>query len=236
MFTGGPGEKQKYPLSDPKVGDIVFVRFGVTKGRGIGVVYRNDYQNGYDGNHRLHVLWLNKASAQLSGKTPVIGFSHAYPTTIDVFRQTKQYEPTFELLERLDRREKEKKTAQTKEAIHSPQEVNSKMDAAKMDSAKNLILYGPPGTGKTWQTVDKALKILDPEFYDDHNSDRTALKRRFDQLRAEGWVGFVTFHQSFSYEDFVEGAAGIHEKRSNSLQDRGRHIQEDVQRCTQPAE
>ena len=82
----------------------------------------------------------------------------------------------------------------------SPREVNSKIDAVK-----NLILFGPPGTGKTWQTVDKALKILDPEFYEDHKSDRTALKRRFDELREEERIGFVTFHQSFSYEDFVEG-------------------------------
>jgi 5-methylcytosine-specific restriction protein B len=69
----------------------------------------------------------------------------------------------------------------------------------------NQILYGPPGTGKTYATIDEALRILDPEFLQDHMNDRTVLKARFDELFATGHVRFVTFHQSFSYEDFVEG-------------------------------
>jgi len=69
----------------------------------------------------------------------------------------------------------------------------------------NQILYGPPGTGKTYALVDEALAILDSNFLTQHRSDRRALKTRFDQLTDEGRVHFVTFHQSFSYEDFVEG-------------------------------
>ncbi len=89
-----------------------------------------------------------------------------------------------------------------------PREVHSKIDIANpfpRGANLNLILYGPPGTGKTWHTVNRALEIIDPEFYKDHESDRTELKQRFDKLREEGRIGFVTFHQSFSYEDFVEG-------------------------------
>lgn len=69
----------------------------------------------------------------------------------------------------------------------------------------NQILFGPPGTGKTHATVDKALEVLAPEFLAVHRGDRKALKTRFDELAAAGHVRFVTFHQSFSYEDFVEG-------------------------------
>jgi 5-methylcytosine-specific restriction protein B len=70
----------------------------------------------------------------------------------------------------------------------------------------NQILYGPPGTGKTYHTVDRALQILDPEFYKaTKKSERSVLKKRFDQLKEDKRIGFVTFHQSFSYEDFVEG-------------------------------
>jgi 5-methylcytosine-specific restriction protein B len=69
----------------------------------------------------------------------------------------------------------------------------------------NQILFGPPGTGKTYRTIDKALEILDPEFLREHAEDRAALKVRFDAVVAAGLVQFVTFHQSFSYEDFVEG-------------------------------
>lgn len=69
----------------------------------------------------------------------------------------------------------------------------------------NLILYGPPGTGKTYKTVDRALQILDPIFADENKGDREALKTRYDELVENGSIEFVTFHQSFSYEDFVEG-------------------------------
>ena len=69
----------------------------------------------------------------------------------------------------------------------------------------NTILYGPPGTGKTYHTINKALAILDPALLASHGNDRPALKRRFDELLAAGRIEFVTFHQSFSYEDFIEG-------------------------------
>lgn len=69
----------------------------------------------------------------------------------------------------------------------------------------NLILYGPPGTGKTYQTVNRAVRIADPAFANEHVSDRVALKARFDDLVLLGRIDFITFHQSYSYEDFVEG-------------------------------
>ena len=69
----------------------------------------------------------------------------------------------------------------------------------------NQILYGPPGTGKTFTAIDAALEILDPPFLAAHQNDRTALKVRFEPFSLSGHVRFVTFHQSFSYEDFVEG-------------------------------
>jgi 5-methylcytosine-specific restriction enzyme B len=71
--------------------------------------------------------------------------------------------------------------------------------------ALNRILYGPPGTGKTHHTVVGALEVLDPSFLSAHESDRPAIKARFDEFVASGHVRFVTFHQSFAYEDFVEG-------------------------------
>lgn len=63
----------------------------------------------------------------------------------------------------------------------------------------NTILYGPPGTGKTFNTVDLALSILEPNATTRPGSIQE-LKSRFP-----GQIEFVTFHQSFSYEDFVEG-------------------------------
>jgi 5-methylcytosine-specific restriction enzyme B len=74
-----------------------------------------------------------------------------------------------------------------------------------MTEPHNQILYGPPGTGKTFSTVNKALRILDPDFLANNSSDRRALRRRFEEFCDQGRIGTVTFHQSFSYEDFVEG-------------------------------
>jgi 5-methylcytosine-specific restriction protein B len=69
----------------------------------------------------------------------------------------------------------------------------------------NQILYGPPGTGKTYNTINEALAIVDSDYLSEYKNDRTKIKKRFDELVAKNRIGFVTFHQSFSYEDFVEG-------------------------------
>jgi 5-methylcytosine-specific restriction protein B len=72
----------------------------------------------------------------------------------------------------------------------------------------NRILYGPPGTGKTYRAVAEAVAIIDgqpvqslmatPEEY-------AAAKQKFDQYRMSGQIEFVTFHPSYTYQDFVLG-------------------------------
>ncbi len=64
----------------------------------------------------------------------------------------------------------------------------------------NQILYGPPGTGKTYNTVSLAVDILEPGI-----PDWKTKKTRFDEYIKDGRIVFTTFHQSMSYEDFVEG-------------------------------
>ncbi len=86
----------------------------------------------------------------------------------------------------------------------------------------NTILYGPPGTGKTYFTINLALRIADPAFYEEHSEDREKLRARFNELLISDWdnpqkgrVSFCTFHQSFSYEDFVEGIKPAISKEDN---------------------
>ncbi len=76
----------------------------------------------------------------------------------------------------------------------------------KTSHSLNQILYGPPGTGKTYHTINKALSII--ENIDEHTlslQSRKELKKRFDSYIQEGQISFSTFHQSMSYEDFIEG-------------------------------
>lgn len=79
-------------------------------------------------------------------------------------------------------------------------------------SSLNQILYGPPGTGKTYSTTWRAVSLADPEWYFeleeqdlDPDDQRNVIKERYDELVSEQRIAFTTFHQSFAYEDFVEG-------------------------------
>ena len=65
----------------------------------------------------------------------------------------------------------------------------------------NTILYGPPGTGKTYKTFKRCVKICDGKVVENEEEARD----RYQKLLKEGRIEFVTFHQSYSYEEFVEG-------------------------------
>lgn len=67
----------------------------------------------------------------------------------------------------------------------------------------NQILYGPPGTGKTYRTINRAIAIANPNF--NLNQEREKIKDEYNRLVNVGQIVFCTFHQSMSYEDFVEG-------------------------------
>ncbi|MCL9807039.1 AAA family ATPase [Flavobacterium amniphilum] len=90
----------------------------------------------------------------------------------------------------------------------------------------NQILYGPPGTGKTYNTINKAISIIENLQEDDLKKiNRDDLKKKFDSFLINDWenpkgqIAFITFHQSMSYEDFIEGIKPLVNENKNVIYD-----------------
>lgn len=86
----------------------------------------------------------------------------------------------------------------------APAEAPKKKAAGTAEGTQSLnqILFGPPGTGKTYATIAKALTILGESV---QGMERVQQKAMFEHYVCNGQVVFCTFHQSFGYEDFIEG-------------------------------
>ena len=83
-------------------------------------------------------------------------------------------------------------------------EIEEKAQAAQF--AHNTILYGPPGTGKTYNSVIYAVAICDGQSLDDvKNEPYQDVLQRYNELRNNDRIAFTTFHQSYGYEEFIEG-------------------------------
>ena len=74
------------------------------------------------------------------------------------------------------------------------------------DIAKNTILYGPPGTGKTYNTVMYAVAIIENKKLEEIKKENyTEVIDRYNKYKEDGLIEFTTFHQSYGYEEFIEG-------------------------------
>lgn len=95
--------------------------------------------------------------------------------------------------------------------------ISTKEEKSIMGKTMNLnkILYGPPGTGKTYKTISDAISIINPTF--DLNQERDAVKKEYQRLTDEGNIVFTTFHQSMSYEDFIEGIKPVLNQEDNNI-------------------
>lgn len=72
--------------------------------------------------------------------------------------------------------------------------------------AKNTILYGTPGTGKTYASIQYAVSIVEEKSVVDVKAeDYGSVFSRYLKYKEDGLIAFTTFHQSFSYEEFIEG-------------------------------
>ena len=83
----------------------------------------------------------------------------------------------------------------------------------KTDIRLNTILYGPPGTGKTYNTVNYAVAICEGKtFKGVEVEDYSDVVKRFNDFKKKGRIAFITFHQSYGYEEFIEGIKPLTDK------------------------
>ena len=193
VYTSGPSTRVdwghpesddagfEYPLQEAHPGDVVLVRKGVKEGRGIGIVYKNDYQDELSADSRLHVLWLNKSAADLSGQTTRFGFTKDTGRTESIFRRTVEYEQTFRLLDGLVSRNGPNLQRLARELLIDAEHLRKIQRL--LDDKGQVIFQGPPGTGKTFVAREMAASLAG-------TAERVRL---------------VQFHPSYAYEDFVQG-------------------------------
>ncbi|EOH0167745.1 McrB family protein, partial [Campylobacter jejuni] len=115
---------------------------------------------------------------------------------IDKIIENMQWFAKLPLNEIQDRNDLSK--SNNKEIRNDGSEMSNKKENKNL--SLNQILYGPPGTGKTYHTIDKALEILGENL-----ESRDEKKAKFDEYVKNGQIVFTTFHQSYGYEEFVEG-------------------------------
>ena len=84
--------------------------------------------------------------------------------------------------------------------------INKMPDTPNVEYSKNTILYGPPGTGKTYNSIiyavaictNQPVEVVKKEPYRD-------VLEKYRTLKESGRIAFTTFHQSYGYEEFIEG-------------------------------
>ncbi len=85
----------------------------------------------------------------------------------------------------------------------------SQLNQNKMNHPLNQILFGCPGSGKTYSTKKLAVEIIEGLNYSDSKEDREEIIRLYEKFSEQKQIVFTTFHQSLSYEDFIEGIKPI---------------------------
>ena len=202
--------RTQYPKNDSKanwefakdmqIGDIVYVKKGLQDaliGRGI---VKSDYI--YDANRSKYksirkVEWTHNDTYNVDFN--VLDIKQWNQKTLTEISQSKYKDFHLKI-----------------EDIFMNKQTEGKLNNSQVNIPLNQILYGPPGTGKTYNTIIKAMEIIGSNsvnMKDEKGNFKTSysfdeykkLKEEFDNYKNKGQIEFVTFHQSYSYEEFVEG-------------------------------
>ena len=97
--------------------------------------------------------------------------------------------------------------------------------ASKKEFDKNVIFYGPPGTGKTYTTAKRAVEICKTES-EEELTDYTEVMKRYNELKEKNRIEFITFHQSYGYEEFIEGIKPVVSNEDDESEDESENNKE----------
>jgi hypothetical protein len=184
--TSGGNQSKEYPILEPDFGDIILSHINHF-GNGVGIVLHNEYKESqeFNENSKINVIWICKEERpNCLNASQMPGMSRAFrvkDSFLDKFPETKKI---------LD-------SISTDTTL-----IDDNIISRSSKSMKNLnrILYGPPGTGKTYKTISLAAEIIEGEPVEDYID---AIDIFNDNLGSR--IEFITFHQNYSYEDFIQG-------------------------------
>ena len=225
-FDTDSDEFKKIIRSDLHENDLVVLKskyvHPVTKENYLKV-YAIGVVKGPKGEKALNIDWIERFDHLPEGFKRVDNV--VYGKTLERIKKVGNLEKIFG--KSLDKflSEKNLSNIRGRKIIFSQSYNENKEDLKQKNTEKkplNQILYGPPGTGKTYYTINKALKIILQQEPDDGlqellnkgnhtDEERKQLKEVFKKYRNNGQIQFVTFHQSYGYEEFVEGIKAIAE-------------------------
>ena len=98
-------------------------------------------------------------------------------------------------------------------------------ETMKKEFDKNVIFYGPPGTGKTYTTAKRAVEICKTES-EKELTDYTEIMKKYNELKEKNRIEFITFHQSYGYEEFIEGIKPIISNEDDESEDESENNKE----------
>ena len=174
-------------VNEVKEGDIIIAKAGTSKLLGYGKVSSDKYLYDRDRDYYKNVRfvdWKKRGSWEVNFQFALKALTRITDYETDHPDYDKYYNRLLSIMGAYD----------------SPPSDEEENSLTQSTGVLNRILYGPPGTGKTYHTIDIAVDIITGE-----NNGHKENKKTFDRLKNEGLIEFVTFHQNYSYEDFVVG-------------------------------
>ncbi|MCL1143225.1 McrB family protein [Shewanella gaetbuli] len=178
----------------------------------VGKEYLNEIFKGLNSKFELSMLhsqhWFEDNHTLVNAVTPFIE-----PNT-DIYKRNILIWQLYQVFTQKIEAQSYAEVSDVKEKEAGGYQVMDNLNISKNQSPLNQILYGPPGTGKTYHSIQAAVKAAEPEAYNklgiNERKGTTELQREeltklYKELYDTGRIRFVTFHQSYGYEEFVEG-------------------------------